>query len=621
MFCAHCSTPVSDTAKFCHSCGSLVSDAEGQAAATGAMDSSSYQRIERLLRSDTEGEYTVDSVLGKGGMAVVYLATENRLGRKVAIKVLPPEMTFGHGIERFLREARTAAALDHPNIIPIYRISSGDEIFWYAMKLIEGQGLNEVLEERTRLTLDETAEILSPVAEALQYAHDQNVIHRDVKPANVMIDSHGRIVVMDFGIAKALTEGTLTAPGSVVGTPYYMSPEQGMGKPVTPAADQYSVAVMAYRMLSGKVPFEGGSAVDILHQHCMVPAPPLDSFCPDLSPDALRAIHKALEKNPEDRLSSVTAFVRALTGPSPETEGYWYSSGVSETLIPTTRSAKPPLRRRIPTVMIAVAAAVGLVGTAWWFTRGSDVATISVPGQMQVDTGSVVAGQDEAITFPAGTPDTAILTVTGVPQGGTLLINGQISTSPLALDDGNHVVELRVPGSPTQIDTITIVGGQDQTHKFLAVVTPIGTATVTITGIPPGGSLFVDNRPARSPIDLPRGRHSFELRVAGFETQTLDRNVVAGQPLTVAFGPSTPVALGDATVTVEIVVNGRQTWAMVEVDGNDVGRQNRTYRTELAPDRAHSIIVSRSGFVPVDTTVTFAAGSEQTITFNLEREQ
>ena len=251
MICDHCHTPVSDEARFCPSCGSLVSDADGQSAATAAMDQHSFSQMERMLREDTKGEYTIERMLGRGGMAVVYLATEPQLLRKVALKVLPPELTFGHGVERFKREAKTAATMDHPNIIPIYRISSSGNLFWYVMKYLEGQSLDEMMRERDVFTLDETIAILEQVADALDYAHQRQVIHRDIKPANVMFDSRNRVVVTDFGIAKALTEGKLTATDSIIGTPYYMSPEQGMGKPVTGASDQYSVAVMAYRMLVG----------------------------------------------------------------------------------------------------------------------------------------------------------------------------------------------------------------------------------------------------------------------------------------------------------------------------------------------------------------------------------
>src|SRR3972149_673446 len=320
MQCAHCSPPVPDDARFCHSCGSQVSDAEGQARVSASMDMSSFQHMEKLLKEDTEGEFEVQGMLGRGGMAVVFLASEIKLGRKVAIKVLPPELTFGHGVDRFMREAKTAALLDHPNIIPIYRIGSGSKLFWYAMKFLEGRSLDDLLKEKGKFTVEETIPILEQVADALDYAHQHNVIHRDMKPANVMLDSRNRVVVTDFGIAKALTEQTLTAAGSVVGTPYYMSPEQGMGRPVTGRSDQYSVAVMAFRMIAGQVPFDGDSAIDILHKQCMIAPPRMETFIPGLPAHVYQAVHQALEKKAELRFQSVTSFVKALRAPTPELE-------------------------------------------------------------------------------------------------------------------------------------------------------------------------------------------------------------------------------------------------------------------------------------------------------------
>jgi len=294
----------------------MVSDAGGQAAATAAMDQSAFAHMEKILRDETKGEYVVGKMLGRGGMAVVYLAEETRLGRKVALKVLPPELTFGHGVDRFLREAKTAATLDHPNIIPIYRIASGGKLFWYAMKYLEGRSLEDVLRERGHFTVEETIELLEQVADALDYAHEHQVIHRDIKPANVMLDSRDRVIITDFGIAKALSEGALTASGSVIGTPYFMSPEQGMGKPVAGAADQYSVGVMAFRMLAGHIPFDGDSAIDILHKHCMMEPPRLEDTNPELPAHVCDAVDKALSKKAADRFPNIRSFVKALKDPN-----------------------------------------------------------------------------------------------------------------------------------------------------------------------------------------------------------------------------------------------------------------------------------------------------------------
>ena len=358
MQCAHCASPVPDNARFCHTCGSAVSGPEG---ATAAINSSELQQMEGLLRADTAEEFTIERLLGRGGMAVVYLAKETHLDRKVAIKVLPPELTFGQGVERFKREAKTAAALDHPHIIPIYRVASGNKIFWYAMKYLEGQSLEDLLKERRRLPLDETIAILDQVAKALDHAHKRHVIHRDVKPANVMLDAERRVVVTDFGIAKALTAVGLTASGSVVGTPYYMSPEQGMGGQLSGASDQYSVGVMAYRMLSGRVLFDGDSPIEILHKHCMEPPPSLETVGVALPPHVYQAVHRVLAKKPEQRFSSVGAFVEALRHPAPDAT--LPSLGAART--PAPAPAAPTGRRTKLVVAIAAAAGVAVVAAVW----------------------------------------------------------------------------------------------------------------------------------------------------------------------------------------------------------------------------------------------------------------
>jgi len=316
MLCVHCVTPIPDDAKFCHSCGSMVSDAEGQAAASAAMTDDSFAVLERMLREETGSEFTVGRMLGRGGMAVVYLAEEVKLGRKVALKVLPPDLTFGHGVERFLREAKTAATLDHPNIIPIYRIGTGGKLFWYAMKYLEGRSLEDELKVHGTLGLETTIRILEQVCDALDYAHERGVIHRDVKPANVMLDERLRVTLTDFGIAKAFSDGGLTATGALVGTPYYMSPEQGRGKGITGAADQYSVGVMAYAMLTGKVPFNGESAIDVLHQHCTVAPPKVSESASHLPPHVTAVIEKVMAKDAADRFPSCKAFVHALRDPN-----------------------------------------------------------------------------------------------------------------------------------------------------------------------------------------------------------------------------------------------------------------------------------------------------------------
>ena len=184
MLCATCASPIPDGGRFCTNCGADLPDPFA-----AGIDPAGVATLTRLLRQETAGEYEIEREIGRGGMGIVYLATEIQLRRKVAIKVLPPAGAVGErAVQRFQREARTAAALDHPNIIPIHRVSSGGDLMWYSMKLLTGRSLESVLKERKRLDLEETVALVDQVADALDYAHRHGVIHRDIKPGNVVLD-------------------------------------------------------------------------------------------------------------------------------------------------------------------------------------------------------------------------------------------------------------------------------------------------------------------------------------------------------------------------------------------------------------------------------------------------
>lgn len=316
MRCAQCANSLPAGSLFCTNCGADVREA-GSAPAS-SLDDAGVAKLTRLLREETAGEYEIERELGRGGMGVVYLATETHLRRRVAIKVLPPALTFGpNAIERFRREARTAAGLDHPNIIPIYRVSKGGELLWYSMKLLEGKSLDTLLKDRECLQLDETVAILEQVADALDYAHQHGVIHRDVKPGNIVLDDRGRVTVTDFGIAKEIQETSASVSGHLLGTPNYMSPEQYLGTALSGATDQYSLGIVAYQCLGGRVPFDASSAYELLNKHVSQAPPPLTELRRDLPAHAHAAIERALAKQRADRFPTASDFVRALAGRAP----------------------------------------------------------------------------------------------------------------------------------------------------------------------------------------------------------------------------------------------------------------------------------------------------------------
>ena len=266
-----------------------------------------------LVPGSTAGPYRIVEPLGRGGMASVYRAYEPKLDRYVALKVLPREFLHDPSFaQRFRQEAQVVARLEHPNIIPIYAydIEEAEGIPWMAMRLITSGSLADLI-RRERLALRHSVAILRGVADALDYAHAKGIVHRDVKPQNVLLDDASRVYLADFGIAKILeSAGGLTASGMITGTPQYMAPEQATGLKIGPPADVYALGIVAYEMFTGRVPFAADTPLAVLMKHVQepLPLPP-----PDVVPEPLlRALLKATAKKPEDRWRSAGAFAEAL---------------------------------------------------------------------------------------------------------------------------------------------------------------------------------------------------------------------------------------------------------------------------------------------------------------------
>lgn len=275
----------------------------------------SRDAMDSRLASVLEGQYELERELGRGGMGIVYLAREVRLGRQVAIKVLPPELAGSEGLkERFLREAHTAAHLSHPNIVPVYRADEIDGYAFFVMGFVDGESLGERLRRLGALSPQETVRVLREAAWALAYAHARGVVHRDVKPENLMLDKgSSRVVVTDFGIARDLRASRLTLDGYVLGTVHYMSPEQLAGDALDGRSDLYALGVIGFECLSGRLPFDAGKASAVIVQHATEPAPPLRSVAADVPPALAAVIDRCLLKDPADRYPTGEALAEALT--------------------------------------------------------------------------------------------------------------------------------------------------------------------------------------------------------------------------------------------------------------------------------------------------------------------
>jgi hypothetical protein len=321
-------------------------------------------------------------------MATVYLAHDLALDRKVAIKVLAPAlMLMGEGmIERFKREARTAAALSHPHIIPIYAVKESDQVLYFVMKHVQGRSLDHVIRDVGPLPIAMTQAILAQVGDALGYAHRHGVIHRDVKSANIMLDEEGWAVVTDFGIAKVVQAQGLTMTGVTVGTPTYMSPEQCATEELTGASDQYSLGVVAYEMLTGTLPFQDDSIMSVMYAHFNQPPRPVTELRPDCPPNLADAVMRMLEKDPARRWSSMDDVVAVSGRPSLRHDdpirremitlahGGTRHAGPKTPTSPIALSrvrTRPTIRRR-RWLWPSVAAAIAVVGVGlWWVSPWS----------------------------------------------------------------------------------------------------------------------------------------------------------------------------------------------------------------------------------------------------------
>ncbi len=318
------------------------------------------------IRSVLADRYTIERELGRGGMATVYLARDEKHDRQVALKVLHPELGAILGAERFLAEIKVTANLQHPHILPLHDSGEADGLLFYVMPYVEGETLRQLLEREHEMAIERAVELTRQVASALDYAHRHDVIHRDIKPENILLHD-GQAVVADFGIALAVRNAggsRLTETGLSLGTPQYMSPEQAMAdRELDARSDVYSLGCVAYEMLAGEPPHSGPNAQAILTKIVTEDAPPITSKRRSVPPGIAGAIHKAIQRLPADRFASAHEFADALAQPSEQ----WTSDSYS---YPGVVGQGAPVARRAPVVAAALVAVAAMVVAAWaWLSR------------------------------------------------------------------------------------------------------------------------------------------------------------------------------------------------------------------------------------------------------------
>lgn len=368
--CTSCDTPLPDEAKFCLNCGTPRPAVTGERASTAQQSEEQFERLKQALA----GRYRIERVIGQGGMATVYLADDLRHQRKVAVKVLQPELAAVLGAERFLNEIRVTANLQHPHILPLHDSGEADALLFYVMPYVEGETLRDRLERETQLAIDDALQIAQEVADGLSYAHSLGVVHRDIKPENILLTG-GHALIADFGIARAVTEagGTrLTETGLSLGTPQYMSPEQASGeRDVDARSDVYALGCVTYEMLVGEPPHTGPNAQAIIAKILTQQVTSVREARDLVSPQTDSTIRKALAKLPADRFATAREFAEALRAPGPPS---WDTATVEAA---ATRASRGPWLSILPWGLVAALAVVvvGLlarnVGTASSSTEGA----------------------------------------------------------------------------------------------------------------------------------------------------------------------------------------------------------------------------------------------------------
>jgi beta-lactam-binding protein with PASTA domain/tRNA A-37 threonylcarbamoyl transferase component Bud32 len=578
-------------------------------------------------RNDTEpgalfdGRYRIQRRLGKGGMARVYLAEDESLDRQVAIKILADRHSDDpHFVERFQREARAAARLNHPNLVQIYDQAQVDGTSYIVMEYVEGETLKDLIRRDAPLDPRQAIGIALQVLAALRVAHQAGIVHRDIKPQNILVQPDGRVKVADFGIARAEGGSDMTEAGSIVGTAQYLAPEQAQGLPLGPPADLYSMGIVLYEMLNGRVPFEGDSAVTIAMKHVQEPPEQLTDRNPLVPPGLEAVVMRALAKNPAQRYQTAEEMgidldrVRQGLPVSEETmligaETVAHAPRITETMI-QPRTAPPPSNGRnrnlwgVLAVIGVIALALVIALAVWASTRGGEptptttttttAAEVQVPDLVGLDREGAIAALErlglEALVIEVESDE--------APEGAVLT---QRPVAGTTVETGSTVeIEVVSKAATVQIPDVRALTAQEAVDALEAAGFIVRQITQTSSSVPVGDVISQSPSPGQR---IARGS-TVEITVSsGAEQATVPGVVGSGQG-----------EAENAIVNANLVVGSVTSQTSAEPAGTVIG-QNPSAGTQVEIGSSVSIVVSSGGApAPVPSVVNSdRATAEQTI--------
>ncbi len=535
--CQFCGEEIKSIAIKCKHCGSMLNEAQMTIRAV---------EPDMAVKNALHESYTIYDEIGRGGMATVYRAQQKSLKREVALKILPGQFTHDDEfIKRFHQEARSAASLNHPNIVTIYDEGTISGVHFISMALISGEDLNSRINRNGPISEKEVLSYITPIADGLTYAHEKGMVHRDIKTANILLDENSTPYLTDFGIAHAGDGSKLTRTGTLLGTPEYMSPEQAKGELTDCRSDIYSLGIVMYECITGQRPFTGETLLGVVHKIASEEPKPISEFIPDISDKLNRIIMKCLEKNPSDRFQSCHELICAI------------DSGVFEVVPKKEKKKKTPHKPKSKKIILIVLISFILSFTGYrvydYITYyDAELETLDYMLDYLEDDSNISDDltQDRLRRPPLGemppdrrfkeppmeglNPTGGTLSIFSNPPDSDIYLNGEyIGITPIndfTLDIGEYDLTIKAENHLVYTQKIVIELHQLTTiNKFMEKAM----GNIKIDSNPPGATIFIDGvLLGITPLnlnDIRPGKQRITLRLTGFEELKESIEVMQGE--------------------------------------------------------------------------------------------